>query len=725
VSKLNTRTLWGESMLTTKWFDERRFNSTQEVMRGLEGAIREHNHNYYVLDDPSIPDIEFDHLWNRLKDLEEANPLLTSSDSPIAKVSGVAASGAVKVVHTRPMLSINKALVDQDVLDFELRAKKALGAEPVIYSCEPKFDGLACSIIYTRGVLTLAATRGDGNVGEDVTANVRTIKGIPHDLTESFKKLGLPLPERLEVRGEVYMTKNQLRVIQAAQVLAGDKVSPNPRNAAAGALRLLDSKVAADRGLSFFAYAMGECRGVALSNTHSDQMEWIKSLGFPVCELAKVVTGSDGLLGYFQEIGALRAKLPYDIDGVVYKINDLEQQNAWGFVSSSPRWAVAHKFPPEEAMTEVLDVVLQIGRTGKLTPVAKLKPVFVGGVTVASVTLHNFEDLARRDVRVGDTVWVRRAGDVIPEISKVVATLRPKGAALLTIPAMCPVCGSAVSKKEGEADARCGGGSVCSAQNRQALEHFVGRNAMDIDGLGGETIEAMASIGLVRDIADFYRLKKEDLVDIPRMGAKSVTNLLAAIESSKQVELRKFIFGLGIREVGEATAKSLANHFGSLEALQKAEVGDLLAVPDIGPVSAQSVADFFLAPVNRDVIARLKLLGVAPKAVEQPDAKSMPLLGLTFVITGSHPGVGRDEAKNFIENLGGKTAGSVSKKTSFLVAGEDAGSKLAKASELGVPVVDWAGLVSLIDGLSASGVAVGEMEGQAVVTASAAPRPRP
>lgn len=702
MSKSKKRIYMGELMLTTKWFDERKYKDPQEVMRSLEGAIREHNHNYYVLDDPAIPDLEFDRLWARLKELEVANPSLVAVDSPLAQVGGVAAAASVKVVHSRPMLSIGKALEEQDVVDFEVRAKKALGEEQTLYSCEPKFDGLACSLIYIRGMLTLAATRGDGAVGEDVTANVRSIKGIPGDLRAQFKAQGLSTPERLEVRGEVYMTKDQLRVIQAAQIAAGEKVSPNPRNAAAGALRLLDAKASADRGLSFFAYAMGECVGVELSASHSGQMGWVKSLGFPVCDLSKVVLGSQGLLAYFQEIGALRSKLPYDIDGVVYKVDRMEQQAAWGFVSSSPRWAIAHKFPPEEAMTEVLDVVMQIGRTGKVTPVAKLKPVFVGGVTVASVTLHNFEDLARRDVRVGDTVWVRRAGDVIPEISKVVVDLRPMGACLLVAPAMCPVCGSTVTKKEGEADARCTGGTVCSAQNRQNLEHFAGRNAMDIDGLGGETIEAMASIGLVRDIADFYRLKKEDLVDLPRMGEKSIANLFVSLEKSKQVELRKFIFALGIREVGEATAKSLSNHFGSIEALQQAQVDDLLAVPDIGPVSAQSVADFFSAPANRDILVRLRLLGVAPKTVPRLAVASLPLRGLTFVITGSHPGVGRDEAKDFIESRGGKTSGAVSKKTNYLVAGADAGSKLSKATDLGVPVLDWAGLSSLLSTLSAA-----------------------
>lgn len=682
-------------MLTSKWFDERQYADEQEVMRALERVIEEHSYNYYVLDDPIISDSEFDKLWGRLGELEGQNPQWVSPNSPLSRVGGAVRDGAVEVKHAKPMLSIGKAFEDQDVADFDERAKKALGLGNIVFSCEPKFDGLACSLIYTNGLLTMAATRGDGEVGEDVTQNVRTIKSIPIDLRPALAALGVAVPSRLEVRGEVYMTKQQLAKIQELQRARGEKVSPNPRNAAAGGLRVHDSRISAERGLSFFAYALGECDGVPEQPSHSKLMGWLKTLGLPVCDLSKVVEGREGLLAYFNDIGKIRAGLPYDIDGVVYKVDDYAQQRQWGEVSSSPRWAIAHKFPAEEVMTEVVDLTIQIGRTGKVTPVAKLKPVFVGGVTVTSVTLHNFEDLARRDVRVGDTVWVRRAGDVIPEIPRVVKELRPAGAVLMVVPSVCPVCGSIVVKSDGVADARCSGGSLCSAQNRQSLEHFSGRNAMDIDGLGGETIELLASTGLVKDVADFYRIKREDLLDLPRIGDKSATNLLAAIEKSKTAELRKFIFALGIREVGEATAKNLANHFLSLEKIQAATVDDFLAVADMGPVSAQSVCEFFTSPDNRDMLARLKILGVAPRDVIKKSTDALPFDGLTFVITGTLPSIGRDEAKDYIEALGGKTSGSVSKKTSYLLAGAEAGSKLAKANELGVPVLDWPSVQAL------------------------------
>lgn len=684
-------------MIANKWFDERKYVGPQEAMRALEVEIERHNRNYYELDNPSIPDVEFDLLWNRMLELEAEHPKWASIDSPTRKVSGKAAEGSVTVRHSKPMLSIGKAFTEQDVSDFEARAVKALPGSSLRFACEPKFDGLACTLVYIDGRLVLGATRGDGEIGEDVTRNVRTIKGLPLSLRKSFVSMGMAVPPRIEVRGEVYMERGQLKKIQAIQLANGESVSPNPRNAAAGALRLLDASVAAERGLSFFTYGVGESLGCPRQERHSETMEWLGALGFPVCPLVKVVEGVAGLMEYFDAIGKMRPSLPYDIDGVVYKIDEVALQEAWGCVSSSPRWAVAHKFPAEEAATEVLDVVVQVGRTGKMTPVAKLKPVFVGGVTVSSVTLHNFEDLARRDVRVGDTVWVRRAGDVIPEISKVAIDLRPEGAALLPVPSICPSCGSAVTRKDGEVDARCSGGAVCSAQNRQALEHFSGRNAMDIEGLGGETIEALASSGLIKDVADIYRLRREDVVELPRMGEKSVANLLAAIERSKSADLRKFVFALGIREVGEATAKSLANHFGTLETLQAASAEQIQQVPDMGPVSSASVAEFFSLPANRDLIARLRLAGVSPKPAEVAPKELAPLAGLTFVVTGSLPGVDRDQAKESIESLGGKAAGSVSKKTNYVVAGEDAGSKLSKAVELGIPVLDWSSYLALVE----------------------------
>lgn len=711
-------------MLMSKWFDEREFGGAEQVMRALEASVSQHSYNYHTLDQPSIPDAEFDLMWNRLLELEAAHPALASHDSPTRRVGGEVRDGFTQVRHSKPMLSIGKAFETSEVVDFEAKVKKNLGLEGDIeYACDPKFDGLASGLTYIDGIFTQAATRGDGEVGEDVTENVRTIKSIPMDLRPAFLAMGIPVPKRLEVRGEVYMTKTQLKKIQALQALRGDKVSPNPRNAAAGGLRVLDSRISAERGLSFFSYGLGVCDGMEMPSSHSSALDFLRELNFPVSDLCKVAIGSAGLLAYFEEVGKLRAGLNFEIDGTVYKVNNVAMQEALGYVSSAPRWSIAHKFPAEEALTEVLSIALQIGRTGTVTPVAKLKPVFVGGVTVSSVTLHNFDDLARRDVRQGDTVWVRRAGDVIPEISGVLLDLRPEGAELMQIPAMCPVCGSAVAKKEGEAAARCTGQSLCSAQNRQKFEHFAARDAMDIDGLGGETIELMASMGLIKDVADFYKLKKEDLLELPRMAEKSVNNLLEAIEASKNVELRKFVLALGIREVGASTAKLLANHFGTLEALQKASPGQLMEIDGMGEVSSASVADFFGAPSNRDMILRLKLAGVAPRPVAVKPRAALPLAGLTFVLTGTLSGVSREEAQEKIEGLGGKTSGSVSKKTSFVLAGSDAGSKLAKAEDLGVAVLDWDGLLAVIaEKEAASGAPAIEEVGDAPASAA---RPKP
>ena len=715
-------------MLTSKWFDERDFEGAEQVMRALEAAVALHSYNYHTLDQPSIPDSNFDAMWNRLVELEGENPSLMSRDSPTQRVGGAVRDGFVQVKHSLPMLSISKAFEPGEVDDFEARVKKSLrmeAEEELEYAADPKFDGLAVALTFLDGLFALGATRGDGEVGEDVTENIRAIRNIPLDLRPAYAAMGMAPPARLEVRGEVYMTKAQLKKVQALQAERGERISPNPRNAAAGGLRVLDSRISAERGLSFFAYGLGACEGMQMPSSHSSSLDMLRDLRFPVSSLCKVVRGAAGLLAYFEELGKIRASLDFEIDGTVYKVNDVASQQALGCVSSAPRWSIAHKFPAEEALTEVLSIALQIGRTGAVTPVAKLKPVFVGGVTVSSVTLHNFDDLARRDVRQGDTVWVRRAGDVIPEISGVVLELRPEGASLLPIPSMCPVCGSAVAKKAGEAAARCSGQSLCSAQNRQKFEHFAQRGAMDIDGLGGETIELMASMGLIKDVADFYKLKKEDLLELPRMAEKSASNLLHAIEASKDVELRKFIFGLGIREVGESTAKLLANHFGTLEAVQKATVGELMAIDGFGDVSSASVAEFFAAPANRDMILRLKLAGVAPRPVAVKPRAAQPLAGLTFVLTGTLPGISREEAQEKIEGLGGKTSGSVSKKTSFVLAGAEAGSKLVKAESLGVAVLDWEGLLAVIAQKEAVAVSMDEPALEERGAPALASRPKP
>lgn len=675
-------------MLSTAWFEESKYGSVEAAMRALQEEIETHNHNYYVLDDPSIPDVEYDKLFRRLQELEASHPELKDAHSPTQRVGGRPQDGFAEVRHVKPMLSISNAFEAQEVKDFERKAQESLGIEEQVeYSCEPKFDGLACSLVYEHGILTQAATRGDGEVGEDVTANVKTIKSVPLDIRAAMKRLGLPVPERLEVRGEVLMTREQFKKLQETQKANGDKVSPNPRNAAAGSLRQLNPAITAKRGLSFFAYALVETEGLPPFETHREAMDWLKTLRFQVSDLARVAVGSQGLLDYYKSIGDARDTLPFDIDGVVYKVNNLELQKKWGFISRSPRWAVAHKFPPEEVLAKVHDIVLQVGRTGAITPVAKIEPVFVGGVTVSSVTLHNFDDLARKDVRIGDTVWVRRAGDVIPEIPRVLLEKRPSGSAVFAVPACCPVCGSTVEKPTGDAVARCTGGSVCSAQNQQALEHFVSRLAMNIEDIGGETIELLMGQGLLADVADFYQLKREQLVDLPRMGEKSVSNMLASIEKSKDVELRRLIFALGIREVGESTAKNLAQHFETLDGLRHASVEELLQVKDIGPVSAESIHSFFEDEANQQLLDKLLRLGVTPRPVVKPK-QNHGLAGKTVVITGTLPTWSREQAKELLEAAGAKVSGSVSKKTDFVLAGAEAGSKLTKAQELGVTVLD-------------------------------------
>lgn len=661
-------------------------------VKHLREEIETHNYRYYVLDAPTIPDAAFDKLFRELQQLEAEHPQLATPDSPTQRVGARPLSAFSQVTHRVPMLSLNNAFEDEEVQAFDRRVREGLGRENIEYAVEPKFDGLAISLVYEDGLLVLAATRGDGFSGEDVTANVKTIHAVPLKLHAQHP------PRLLEVRGEVLMLKRDFEKLNAAQRAKGEKEFANPRNAAAGSLRQLDSKISAARKLTFFAYALGAVEGAALPRLHSQVMQWLTELHFPVCHERQVVHGVEGLLGYYRELGAQRDALPFEIDGVVYKVNDLAAQDELGFVSRAPRFAVAHKFPAQEMMTEVLGIDVQVGRTGAITPVARLKPVFVGGVTVTNATLHNEDEVRRKDVHIGDFVIVRRAGDVIPEVVSVIHDKRPARAKSFHMPNHCPVCGSHIVKLPDEAVARCSGGLFCPAQRKQALLHFASRRALDIEGLGDKLVEQLVDKQLVDNPADIYRLDLPALANLERMAEKSASNILAAIEHSKKTTLARFIYALGIRNVGESTAKDLARHFGNLDALLTADAEQLLAVPDVGPIVAQSICDFFAEPHNRQVIAALRQAGVSwPEAESKQAVIQSAISGKTFVLTGTLPNMTREEAKAHIEELGGKVAGSVSKKTDYVVAGSDAGSKLAKAQELGVPLLDEAGLLALLE----------------------------
>jgi DNA ligase (NAD+) len=659
----------------------------------LRRQLAEHGYAYYVLDAPMISDAEYDALYRELADLEAAHPELVTPDSPTQRVGGAPVTAFDAVTHRIPMLSLNNAFADTEVEGFDRRVRESLGSDRVRYACEPKFDGLAISLGYEYGRFVVGATRGDGTTGENVTANLRTIGVIP---------LSLPAdaPARIEVRGEVLMRRRDFDKLNAEQAEKGAKLYMNPRNAAAGSLRQLDHRITARRRLTFFAYGIGEVDWGRQKppSTHAQLLDRLAAWRFPVTPDRSVVEGFDGLLAYYRSIGARRAKLPYDIDGVVYKVDELDAQRALGFVSRAPRFAIAHKFPAEEMTTEVVGIDVQVGRTGAITPVARLKPVFVGGVTVVNATLHNEDEVRRKDVHIGDTVVVRRAGDVIPEVVRVLSDRRPKDAKLFVMPAKCPECGSAVVRLEGEAVARCTGGLICPAQRKQALLHFASRRAMDIEGLGDKLIDQLVDGQLVRTPADLYRLGVAKLAALERMADKSAANVIAGIEKSKNTTLSRFIFALGIRHVGETTAKDLARHFGKLDALMSASETHLLEVPDVGPVLAESIARFFAEPHNREGIEALRAVGVHwPEHAPQAGAKiNAPLAGLTFVLTGTLPTLSREEAKTMIEAGGGKAAGSVSKKTDYLIAGADAGSKLERATELGVPVLDEDGFRKLL-----------------------------
>ncbi|MFZ2267298.1 MAG: NAD-dependent DNA ligase LigA [Azonexus sp.] len=672
----------------------------QQRAAQLRAEIERHNRAYYMLDNPSIPDAEYDKLFRELQGLEQQYPELLTADSPTQRVGGAPLREFPPRQHGVPMLSLNNAFAAAEVEAFDQRVRDGLDdIAAVDYAVEPKFDGLAISLTYENGVFTCGATRGDGATGEEVTPNLRTLRCLP------LRLAGEGWPALIEVRGEVLMFKADFAELNERQRQRGDKEFANPRNAAAGSLRQLDSKITASRPLSFFAYGVGLGAEAVAVKTHGELMDKLAVWGFPVAAERRVVAGSKGLLGYFAEIGAKRPGLPYDIDGVVYKVNKLAAQQQLGFVSRAPRFAIAHKFPAEEALTEVLGIDVQVGRTGAITPVARLKPVFVGGVTVTNATLHNEDEVRRKDVRVGDTVIVRRAGDVIPEVVAIVPEKRPTrdlfgGEPLhppFAMPTLCPECDSLIAKSEDEAIARCTGGLYCPAQRKQALIHFAARRAMDIEGLGDKLVEQLVDAGLLHSPADIYGLNVETLAGLERMGEKSAQNLLAAIEKSKTTTLGRFIFALGIRNVGEATARDLASHFGQLDALLAADGEALQQVADVGPVVAASLVAFFAESHNRDIIDRLRAAGVAWPDVVTADKGPQVFAGQTLVLTGTLPTLKRDEAKALIEAAGGKVAGSVSKKTNYVVAGEEAGSKLEKALELGVSVLDETELLKLLE----------------------------
>ncbi|OYY73909.1 MAG: DNA ligase (NAD(+)) LigA [Gammaproteobacteria bacterium 28-57-27] len=670
----------------------------------LRSTIAAHDHAYYVLDAPTIPDAEYDRLMRELRDIETAHPGLVAPDSPTQRVGGAPLAGFAGVQHSVPMLSLDNAMGDTDLADFDRRVRERLEVDAVEYNAEPKIDGLAISLRYEDGLLVRAATRGDGERGEDVTANVRTVRAIP------LRLLGADVPPLLEVRGEVYMPRRGLAGLNARLEKAGEKTFANPRNAAAGSLRQLDSRITATRPLSFFAYGWGAIEGLSMPAQHSDMLALLRDFGLPVNSLNAVVQGAAGAQKYAAKILSLRAALDYDIDGAVFKVNRLADQQALGFVSRAPRWAVAFKFPPEEELTTLLGVDWQVGRTGALTPVARLAPVHVGGVVVSNASLHNMDMIRQKDVRIGDTVIVRRAGDVIPEIVGSVLARRPPDAPEIMAPAACPVCGSHVEQIEGEAVARCSGGLYCPAQRREAIRHFAARRAMDIDGLGEKIIAQLDEAGLVKRLDDLYYLQFSDVAALERMGEKSAHNLLDALEKSKSTTLARFLFALGIPEVGETTAQALAKHFGSLDALREAAEADLAtaqserkkdrypslqAVPDVGLTIAAHIAGFFAEAHNREVIARLLAAGIGWDVPVQV-AAAQPLAGKTYVITGTLDGMTREEAKAALEALGAKVSESVSKKTTALIAGEAAGSKLAKAQALGLPVLDTEALRELL-----------------------------
>lgn len=662
----------------------------KDKIQELIEKISAFDYQYYVLDNPSISDFEYDKIFRSLVDLENENPELIRPDSPSQRVGGKALDAFESVIHRQAMLSLNNAFDEDELIAFDKRIKDDIGIDEVEYAVEPKFDGLAITLTYENGIFVQGATRGDGYTGENVTHNLKTIRSIPTKLNYIHP------PKLLEVRGEVLMLKKDFELLNQKQESLGEKQFANPRNAAAGSLRQLDPRITATRPLTFFSYGLGVCEPNLNLKTHTQTIQLLKQFNLPISDLSTSVKGVKGLQSFYDKVSKLRDALAYDIDGVVYKVNSFNYQNELGFLSRAPRWAIAHKFPAEEALTEILDINVQVGRTGAITPVARLKPVFVGGVTVTNATLHNEDEMTRKDVHIGDIVSVRRAGDVIPEIVRVLINKRPKTIKKFRMPTECPECGSALVRIDDEAIIRCSGGLVCPAQQKQSIIHFASRKAMDIEGLGDKSVEQLVTVGLIRELPDIFKLKLEQLINLDRMAEKSSRNLLDAIEKSKSTSLPRFIYALGIRNVGESTAKDLAGFYGDLDEIMKQTEESLQIVPDIGPTVAKSISDFFRQTKSREVINSLIGLGVHWPKYDIKKSSSGIFATKTFVLTGTLPSMSREEAKSIIEMNGGKVVGSVSKKTDYVVAGSDAGSKLTTAQELGLKIISQQELLKLI-----------------------------
>jgi len=689
VSKKNCRDGAGETSVPVR---------VRNRVSHLRKLINSHSYRYYVLDDPEIMDAEFDALFGDLVRLEQEFPTLVTPESPTQRVGGEPVDGFAQVRHELPMLSLDNAFSDETVLDFDARIRERLQRdEPLIYAAEPKLDGTAISIVFENGVLVRAATRGDGVTGEDVTHNVRTIASIPLQLR------GNKYPEYLEVRGEIFMPKAGFNDLNNRARTKGEKVFMNPRNAAAGSLRQLDPRLTAKRPLDMFAYSIGLVRGGLMLECHSQALAYLRKLGVKVCPESQVVEGVEGCLEYYRTIDANRDELPYDIDGVVYKVDDFELQARLGFVTRAPRWAIARKFPAQEQTTTVVGIEWQVGRTGAVTPVARLEPVFVGGVTVSNATLHNFDELRRKDVRPGDAVIIRRAGDVIPEIVRVIVKKRPKGAKKVKMPRQCPVCGAEILRVEDEAIARCSGGFTCSAQRKEAIKHFAARRALDIEGLGSKLIDQLVDGGLVESPSDLFALTSAQLIELERMGQKSATNLLESLERSKDTTLDRFLYAIGIREVGEATSLALAKYFGELAPLREASQEELESVNDIGPIVAEHIHSYFRQPHHKALVEKLIKQGIHWAPMKDREIPETPFSGKSIVLTGTLQAMTRADAKSRIQAMGGKVTGSVTKKTSLVIYGENAGSKLQKARKLGIAEADENELLSMLSVTAASG----------------------